>query len=83
MSEGVSKESGKNHAQVSEAQFQMARADMESKMLENAAKNILNVLLLKHKLSKEDQQEYKEDIKSGIENIIKMLRREMVYQDPK
>ncbi len=61
----------------------MARADMESKMLEDAAKNILNVLLLKHKLSKEDQQEYKEDIKSGIENIIKMLRREMVYQDPK
>ncbi len=83
LSEGVSKESGKNHAQVSEAQFQMARADMESKMLEDAAKNILNVLLLKHKLSKEDQQEYKEDIKSGIENIIKMLRREMVYQDPK
>ncbi|MCP4123739.1 MAG: hypothetical protein GY751_18475 [Bacteroidetes bacterium] len=68
----------KNHAQVSEAQFQMARADMESKMLENAAKNILNVLLLKHKLSKEDQYEYKEDIKSGIENIIKMLRKEMV-----
>lgn len=68
----------KNHAQVSEAQFQMARADMESKMLEDAAKNILNVLLLKHKLSKEDQHEYKEDIKSGIENIIKMLRKEMV-----
>jgi hypothetical protein len=56
----------------------MARADMESKMLEDAAKNILNVLLLKHKLSKEDQHEYKEDIKSGIENIIKMLRKEMV-----
>ena len=69
---------GKNHAQVSEAQFQMARADMESKMLEDAAKNILNVLLLKHKLTDEDKYEYKEDIKSGIEKILKMLRSEMV-----
>ena len=83
LSEDVSKESGKNHAQVSEAQFHITGADTESKMLEDAAKNILKVLLLKHELSNEDEDEYKKDIESGIKNIIKTLRDEMVYQDPK